>query len=121
MDPKVVGELIPIVGMISVFSVPVLIVYFTQYFKFKNRELDAELASRKMLSERDREYLEARIERIEQVLMRAPASAPLPVQVANPGMQSPAMLQNPGLFEPPPVPEHVEPGMGQPKKDPTQG
>jgi hypothetical protein len=87
VDPKVIAELIPGIAMLAVFGMPVAIVFVRSHFKYKNRELDAELEARRMLSERDKSELLARIERLENVLLggarpAAQAAAPLPAVAA---------------------------------------
>ena len=129
LAPAVLKEIIPMVAIAITFGFPVLIVFVIQHFKFKNRELQAELESRRLLGERDRAYLESRIERLEQVVMSqagrgygAPPlamsqQAPVPPNPVGP-LQGP-MLANPGLFEPPPVPEGPQTAPGG-KREPTR-
>jgi hypothetical protein len=73
VDPKViaeiVAELIPAVAMVMLFGMPVAIVWTVHHFRFRKRELEAELEARRMLGERDKAELSARIERLESVLL----------------------------------------------------
>lgn len=102
VDSTLVAELIPVVAILTTFGMPVAIVYVVKYFKYRHRELEAELEARRMLSERDKAQLEVRIERLESVLL-AGARAPLPQQQLAPpvAQQQPV----PELYEPPPLPE----------------
>lgn len=141
--PALFKELIPIVSIIAAVGAPVLIVFVVQHFKLRNRELQAEVESRRLLGERDKAYLESRIERLEQILMSqggrgpwapqqlsppdATASAPallaagtgqIPPSPSGPVEGRPT-LANPGLFEPPPVPADAPAAPGR-KRAPTR-
>ena len=69
MDPKVIAEIVPVFAIAFTFGMPVAIVFVINHFKYKNRELEAELEARRLLSERDKTELSARIERLENVLL----------------------------------------------------
>ena len=89
MDPKVIAEIVPVIALIATFGMPVAIVFVVNHFKYKNRELEAELEARRLLSERDKTELLARIERLENVLLGGARPA---AQVAQ---QGPAALPAP--------------------------
>lgn len=112
MDPDLVKTLIPIVAIVSVFGFPVLVTWVVQHYRFKHKELQADLEARKALGERDRAYLEARIDRLEQALLRVAGLAPPADKQAQGGA-----LPDPGLFEPPPA---AGDPAAPPKRDPTR-
>ena len=91
MDPRVVAEIVPVIALLATFGMPVAIVFVVNHFKYKNRELAAELEARRMLSERDKAELSARIERLENVLLGARAQQLAP-------LQAPAALPEPIQF-----------------------
>ncbi len=88
MDPKIIAEIVPAIAIVFTFGMPVAIVFVVNHFKYKNRELEAELEARRLLSERDKAELSARIERLENVLLGGARPA---AQVAAP-QQAPAAL-----------------------------
>jgi len=90
VDPKIITEIVPVFAIAFTFGMPVAIVFVVNHFKYKNRELEAELEARRLLSERDKAELSARIERLENVLLggarqqvaaqqQAPAALPAPL------------------------------------------
>jgi hypothetical protein len=96
MDPAFINNLIPIIAILATFGTPVAIVFAIKHFKYKHRELEAELEERKLISSNDRLELEKRIERLESVIMGARA----PAVSAPPQALSPA--RDPALYEAPP-------------------
>ena len=111
MDQSVIQSLMPAVAMVATFGMPVAIVFIVKHFKYRDRELEAELEARRMLSERDKAQLEARIERLENALFARLPAATAPVAPQVEGRES--------LYEPPPLPP-LE-GRGEPgKRDPTR-
>ena len=104
--------------MIATFGMPVAIVYVVKYFKFRHRELEAELEARRMVSERDKVQLEARIERLESVLLAgAQISRAQQPQLAPPVPQQRPL---PELYQPPPLPEGAGPPGAPGKREPTR-
>jgi hypothetical protein len=89
VDPRVVAEIVPVIALIATFGMPVAIVFVVKHFKFKSRELEAEIEVRRMLSDRDKAELAARIERLENVLL---GGARAPAQGALQQAQAPAAL-----------------------------
>ena len=82
--------IIPAIAMLTTFGMPVAIIFVVQHFKYKNKELEAELEARRLLSDRDKAELSARVERLENVLLggarplaqaqvAAPAALPAPL------------------------------------------
>ena len=111
VDPHLAEQFVPIIALIVTFGAPVSIVFLLKYFKYRHRELEAELEARRMLSERDKAQLEARIERLENALFARLPAATAPVAPQVEGRES--------LYEPPPLPP-LE-GRGEPgKRDPTR-
>src|SRR6478609_3132307 len=119
MTPDVLHALIPMVATVATLGMPVLIVFVVAHFRFKNKELQADIEARKHLSERDRAYLEARIDRIEQVLLGQGRAQPSQFAAQEPlqGVPNPigprSQLANPGLFEPPPAQGEALPATGK--------
>ena len=105
MDPDIVGQLIPLVAIVSTFGMPVGIVFLVKHFKYKQLELDAELQARKLISERDRAELEKRIERLESVIMGANSRPPLESNARFTNVAGPVAVQaapeRAGLYEAP--------------------
>jgi hypothetical protein len=79
MNAEMLEHVVSMIAILATFGMPVGITFVVKHFKYKHRELDAELEARKMLSERDRVELEKRIERLETIVMsgaRPPAADP---------------------------------------------
>jgi hypothetical protein len=81
VDPTVIRGLEGPLAIVCTFGMPALIVFLVQHFKYRNRELEAELEARRMLNDRDKAELSARIERLENVIL---GGARVPAQVAPP-------------------------------------
>jgi hypothetical protein len=77
MDPSmvyVVAAFIPIVGIIAAVGAPVAIYLGNKYFKLKEKELALEAEARQW-AERQQVRVEARLQRLEAVLMAIDARA----------------------------------------------
>jgi hypothetical protein len=109
MDAAILEQIQPIIAVLAVFGMPVGIVFVVKRFKFKHRELEAELEARKMISERDRAELEKRIERLESVVMGARAPGPAPLLPAS----SSSALYEPPVSIPPGDPVRAPAGSGE--------
>lgn len=109
MDADALSQLIPMVAILATFGMPVGITFVVKHFKYKHRELEAELEARKMLSDRDRAELEKRIERLESVVMGARAPGPAPLMPAS----SSSALYEPPVSIPPGDPVRAPAGSGE--------
>jgi hypothetical protein len=95
MTAEMLANLIPMIAMLTVFGMPVAIVFTVMHFRFRHRELEAELEMRRMIAQQQGTQLQARVERLESVLLsQQPAQAaalpaPLPADAS--------------LYEPPPL------------------
>jgi hypothetical protein len=78
------SKLVPIASVLM----PVGIVFIVMHFRMRQKELDAELETRRLFSKQDRVELEARIARLEAVLLAASRVAP---------------VASPELYEAPPL------------------
>jgi hypothetical protein len=108
VDAKILEQLIPIVGMLVVFGMPVAIVFVAKHFSFKRRELEAELEVRKMLSDAQAARLEVRLERVEAALIARSGQA-----MQEPRAMSPALAEGPAH-------ESVDEPYASTKKDPIR-
>lgn len=75
LEPAVLEQMIPLVGILASLGLPVALLYIYKYFKLRNRELDAEIESRRFWSETERARFEARVDRLETALFQR---GPLP-------------------------------------------
>jgi|GEM_PF-1269490 len=83
MNGEILGALIPIVSVLAVFGMPVAVVFVSKYFKLKEKEIALEGEAQRW-AEKQSAQLEARVQRLESVLMsldqdlRERLSQPLP-------------------------------------------
>jgi hypothetical protein len=78
LSADMLGALVPIVSTIAGIGMPIAIVFIVMHFRFRHRELAADLEARKLWSEKERALLEARVARLENALFQRGATPALP-------------------------------------------
>ena len=66
MDERVLQMIIPIVAILAVFGCPVAVIFLFKWFKLKDRELQLDAELRKDATN----ALEARVQRLESILLQ---------------------------------------------------
>ena len=98
MTPEMLQVFIPIVAILVVFGFPVALIFTLKWFKLKDKELQLESEMRKTSGQ----ALEARVQRLESIILSLDADLRARVGSA-PGQRS-------ELFEAPATEESSQPG-----------
>ena len=106
MTPEMLQVFIPIVAILVVFGFPVALIFTLKWFKLKDKELQLEAEMRKTSGQ----ALEARVQRLESVILSLDANLR--------DRLGPAPAQRSDLFEAPATGESSQPGtqLEAPKK-----
>ena len=98
MNTALVEQLIPIIAILATFGFPVALVFVWKWFKLKDRELTMDSEMRKTAGQ----ALEARVQRLESVILALDAD--LRAKLRDAGQERTE------LFESPATPETDQPG-----------
>jgi hypothetical protein len=98
MNAAMLEMLVPIIAILTTFGFPVALVFTFKWFKLKEKELQLEAEMRKTAGE----ALEARVQRLESVILALDADLRARLSVASPPRTE--------LFEAPATQEGSQPG-----------